>query len=548
MRGKAVEEKGSFELIEEAFHLLRLAPGPALAGYYLGSLPFLLGLLFFWSDMASSALAEQRLVPGALGLTFLFVWMKAWQSVFARHLLAHLCGEPQPRWTLSWLGRTALFQAIVQAPGLFLLPLSLFLMVPFGWVYAFCSSATVFSGCAPPDARALFRRSWRQAALWPKQNHNVLLLLTLFGLFVFLNLYSAVFAVPFLLDRFLGIETVFTRSPWAALNSTVTAAVAGLSYLCLDPVLKAVYVLRCFYGESLRTGQDLKAELRSCPTANRAAALGLLLLLPGFHVLGAFGAQEPGQTRYSKAESRPLISPSELDRSIEQILRQREYTWRSPRETAPAKPADAKPSWLERSIKTMEETLKTVSGWIADWINWLRNLGPRANLPSASGRAIASAMSGLAFLLIVGLVGLLAWLLFRLCRGRPPGDEIEAQVLAPAPDVADEAVGPGEMPEDGWIRMARELVGRGEPRLALRAFYLATLAHLAERNLIALARFKSNHDYEGELQRRGHALAAMLHLFSQNLSVFERVWYGLHEVTPEMLEEFAGNVERMQSA
>src|SRR5207249_1263793 len=219
-------------------------------------------------------------------------------------------------------------------------------------------------------------------------------------------------------------------------------------------------------------------------------------------------------------ESRPLISPSELDRSIEQILRQREYTWRSPRETAPAKPADAKRSWLERSIKTMEETLKTVSGWIADWINWLRNLGPRANLPSASGRAIASAMSGLAFLLIVGLVGLLAWLLFRLCRGRPPGDEIEAQVLAPAPDVADEAVGPGEMPEDGWIRMARELVGRGECRLALRAFYLATLAHLAERNLIALARFKSNHDYEGELQRRGHALAAMLHLFSQNLSVF----------------------------
>src|SRR5206468_7908354 len=134
-------------------------------------------------------------------------------------------------------------------------------------------------------------------------NHNVLLLLALFGLFVFLHLYSAVFAVPFLLDRFLGIETVFTRSPWAALNSTVTAAVAGLSYLCLDPVLKAVYVLRCFYGESLRTGQDLKAELRNCATANRAAALGLLLLLPGFHVLGAFGAQAPGQTRSSKAES-----------------------------------------------------------------------------------------------------------------------------------------------------------------------------------------------------------------------------------------------------
>jgi len=60
----------------------------------------------------------------------------------------------------------------------------------------------------------------------------------------------------------LGIPSIFTQAPWAAMNSTLTAGVAALTYLCCDPLLKALYALRCFYGESLGSGQDLRAELR----------------------------------------------------------------------------------------------------------------------------------------------------------------------------------------------------------------------------------------------------------------------------------------------
>ena len=164
------------------------------------------------------------------------------------------------------------------------------------------------------------------------------------------------------------------------------------------------------------------------------------------------------------------------------------------------------------------------------------------------GLSIASAVKGIVVLLLVALAGLLLWLSFRLWQRRGPDQEVVAQALAPAPNLADESVEADQLPEDGWMALANELLGRGELRLALRAYYLATLAHLAERNLITLARFKSNHDYERELHRRGHVLAAALGLFSENLSVFERVWYGLHEVTPEMLRDFAGNVQRMKSA
>ena len=80
----------------------------------------------------------------------------------------------------------------------------------------------------------------------------------------------------------------------------------------------------------------------------------------------------------------------------------------------------------------------------------------------------------------------------------------------------------------------------------MRAFYLASLAHLAERNLISIARFKSNHDYERELRRRAHSFPDLLATFGDNLTLFERIWYGLHDVNGETVNHFAANVERIK--
>jgi hypothetical protein len=225
--------KNGIELIEEATHLLRLAPAGAWASYYLGSLPFLLGLLYFWADMSRSPFAYQHLVGEAFGMSLLFIWMKCWQTVFARRLRAHLAREPAPpRWTpRRWL-RVLLVQSALQPAGLFLLPVALTLVLPFGWLFAFYQNVTALS----------------LSLLWPMQNHIVLAILVLFGLFVLLNWLSVCFLLPQLLKILLGIETVFTQSPMSFLNSTFFTALLALTYLCLDQLIKAVYVLRCFYG------------------------------------------------------------------------------------------------------------------------------------------------------------------------------------------------------------------------------------------------------------------------------------------------------------
>ena len=150
-RKRSLEEKPATELIEEAFQLLRRAPASALASYFVGSLPFVLGLLYFWSDMARSAFAEERLLSGSLAVTVLFIWMKAWHSLYAHQLLTRLCGEPAPRWSLKRFLRAALYQTIVQPAGLIILPIALPLIVPFGWTYPFFTNATVFAAGDVPE-------------------------------------------------------------------------------------------------------------------------------------------------------------------------------------------------------------------------------------------------------------------------------------------------------------------------------------------------------------------------------------------------------------
>ena len=60
-------------MIEEAIQLLRTGSKGALLYYYLGTLPFVLGFIYFWAAMSRSPLAESQCTGMAAGLTLLFV-------------------------------------------------------------------------------------------------------------------------------------------------------------------------------------------------------------------------------------------------------------------------------------------------------------------------------------------------------------------------------------------------------------------------------------------------------------------------------------------
>ena len=544
------QSKGAFELIEEAVHLLRTAPAPALASYYFGAIPFVIGWLYFWSDMSRSPFAESQLGGWTLGMAVLFLWMKIWQVIFARRLRAHLAAESMPRWTVRRLARTILIQTFVQPTGLFLIPISVFPILPAAWVYAFYQNATVLDSGDPGDQGMLVKKSWKQATLRSKQNVLVLAIVAAFGFYVFLNWVMAGVILPHLIKMLFGIESVFTRSTFSMLNTTLFAGAAGLTYLCVDPIVKAVYTLRCFYGESLSSGEDLRAGLNSISI--RGWSLAIISVLASMVSLLPVKAADDKSIAASPASvqsASPSVKPADLNQAINETIHEDKYTWRMPRGKAVEADADegAITRFFERIGSTLRQWAHSVSRWLDEW---LRKLSWRPSVQSGSRPAGYGWMETLQVLLY-GLVAVvviaLAVLAYRIWRDRQLSTVIPSEPIPSAPDMNDENIGADHLPEDGWSRIARELLERGELRLALRAYYFASLSHLAARNLIHIARFKSNHEYERELRRRGHSYPELVLMFGDNLLSFERVWYGLHEVNRELVDRFADTVERMRA-
>ena len=47
--------------------------------------------------------------------------------------------------------------------------------------------------------------------------------------------------------------------------------------------------------------------------------------------------------------------------------------------------------------------------------------------------------------------------------------------------------------------------------------------------------------------RRAHAFPGQLSVFDENLALFEGIWYGMHDVSADGVNQFAANLERLKA-
>jgi hypothetical protein len=538
-------ERSALDVIETATHLLRRAPADVFATYFVGTIPFALGFLYFWADMSRSNQAQEYHAEASFALALLFAWMKLWQSVFANQLMALLLTRDVPRFSLAKLARLGLVQTIIQASGFIVLPISALIMLPAGWAYAFYQNATVLADGESTDVRDIVKRALRQSNESPRQNHFIIAILSLFAMFVWANIATVAFLIPQLLKTFFGIETVFSQSPFAFLNTTFLAVVSAVTYLAADPLVKAVYAVRCFYGDAVQSGGDIKVELRVVSSTRK-------LITALFFVAATLACMstsvQAAEISAEKADAAPVNS-ARLDRHITEVLERREFTWRMPREKAAETPHEdgmvdkffqAIGNFLKSAVMWIGRNLKALVEWIIDKLS----LGSGDAAPGENGWNLTRILVVAILAAAVGVLLWIAWKAFRK-RARPAVVAVEVQA-APMPDLHDENLVADQLPEDGWLKMAEELFSKGDLRLALRALYLASLASLGRRGLIVIARYKSNREYDQELNRRARKQEELLAAFGNMVAMFERVWYGSHLATPEMFQQFRVNAEKMK--
>lgn len=552
----------ALDLVEDAIHLLRQTPVATHLLYHIASASFVLGLLWFWSDMTRGAYADGRVAPGALLLSALYLGMKTGQAAFCARLRQAVARQAPTRWTLGRCWGLLVTQAALQPLGFLLFPLSILplLMVPFPWLLAFFQGVSVSADGSGGSVSKCAQSAFRQAMLWPGQNHGIVGLLLVCTVAVLVDVTVGVGALPFLARTLFGITTDFNLSIHAYLNTTFVLSLFGLTYLVMDPLIKAIYVLRTFQADSIHSGDDLRsrfADLRQQRLVAGASALllaGLLLFVPTPRAHAQEPAPAPTPTRTA---TRRTVEPARLDASLREVLGGVEYIWRGPRELSPEEPERPGESrilrWIRRQVRSIGDFASRNMGSFFQALGRLiqRILGGFNPPAMPTGNSQVDWVTGLRFtlyaVLAVGIAGL-AWLLFKFWQNRRPRTTAVANVpLAGTPDLRAETVSADQLPEDGWLALAAEMAAQGEWRLALRAVYLASLAHLAHRELVRLAPSKSNVEYQAELRRRARSLPAVQSAFRETVEDFDRVWYGTHEATPSHFDRVRAHLETMRS-
>ncbi|MDD2710686.1 MAG: DUF4129 domain-containing protein [Verrucomicrobiae bacterium] len=566
--------KNAIEIIEEACHLLRCAPPSILCLNLAGTVPCLIGFLFFWTDMSGNAFAHEHCAQAALAQALLYLWMKTWQSVFVVHLHAFLEKGAPPVWTFRRIANLVLFQSIMQPWSLVILPLSAIMVLPFGYAHAFFHAFSHSGDGRIESFREVIRETHRHASRWPGQNQRLILILGLFAIAVFINAGTTLFILPYAVKTILGVESAFTRSGIWLTTPAFFIVTLIITHLCMNPIFKACQILRCFYGESIHSGADLRADLHRSRALRQNPVSAMFLLLAVLSCApAAFGGENlpPSSTNAPLSAATPpppglpsscqpgSVRPEDLTRAISETLAGREFAWRFPRQKSTV--ADlAEKSFLARFSM---EVLRTLKSWIApfkkgflalrdawdqfwDWLN--KRFGEKKTSKNSREHSMDWLLSAqaLSFCLLTATSCLLAVFLYRsFLKHRPSPKTAQAIVPSSTPDLKDENILATERPSDEWQSLGEELLNKGEWRLALRAFYLSSLAHLAHHQLLLIARHKTNRDYESELRRRA-AATDLLEAFGDNVTLFEHIWYGMHEVDRDLVDRFNINHERIK--
>ncbi|MCI0539766.1 MAG: DUF4129 domain-containing protein [Verrucomicrobiales bacterium] len=359
-----------------------------------------------------------------------------------------------------------------------------------------------------------------------------------------------------------AILRVLLNHDWTTLRAIAESLVIMQAFLCSTQ--KTFWSERSFWVSAIPPNRETASDgpphftgRREFRRTGRSSGVPLLAsvifsaLLFGTAVIGA-PAQPPGQTGEPSAWRESAAVPAaDLDRAIDQVLSRPEFSWRMPRVQAAEQD---QPGWLRGFVQSTFEMLgdwtKAIMRFGRKIFQWIQEkLFNKLQVPLAGGGSGTGWMTSLQLLLygltalVVALLAIMALRLWRRRRFRT--DEILATPMPAEPDLSDESVLADELPKEGWLRLGHELMGRGELRLALRAFYLAALAHLGHRELVRIARSKSNREYEYELRRRAHSRPELVAAFAESVRLFDRVWYGRHKITIADLNGFQDTVERI---
>ncbi|MBV9878230.1 MAG: hypothetical protein JO025_26100 [Verrucomicrobia bacterium] len=241
------------------------------------------------------------------------------------------------------------------------------------------------------------------------------------------------------------------------------------------------------------------------------------------------------------------LPTAQVNQQLDHVLNAPEYAWRNPSK------AEAPPGWLEQFRDWLRDVLgsfgRTLGRLGRTLSRWLASLYPHVSgIPTGGTDGMSTVAQILSWVTIVGAVTVLTLILIKIISRRRTIAPPAIHAAAPAPDLESEDTTADQLPDDEWLRLARQKVEEGDLRQALRALFLAALSLLGAQGLVRIRKSKSNFDYERELRRKLNAVPGLDAIFSADRKLFERCWYGAHPVSVAEFDQSESLYQRLKHA
>ena len=589
------------DLIEEAIHLLRRAPIEMYAFFLVGITPFVLCFFRFCSEMSYSKFAETDLPGFASTLAFSYLWMKAFQYLACRQLVMVYTRDFSNQRTFGRTLRSCIHQAAIHPFGLIAKPMAALtaipgfltfvplLMLPASIIFSFFQNASILI----TGERGDFAKCWHLSVTRGRTAASLLLLSLFLRIVIFLNVYTTIGILPYLLKALFGVDTFLSRDFRWLISFSYLVGIGLISYFAVDLLIKAIQVIQVCRAEAQTTGRDLQRSLKSLTGGRRERAAFNSRLVLVCLIVPTLTLRAEGSRAYCSYAADPLSRPSvapvplvpsvpsipavargnankiilaslrlaspppegdripdsELNERIDRELSGSEYSWRKPHHLV-----SSEKNWLQGFVAWIAKSLgkvgRAINRVVAVITKWWQSLFPH---PEGSTQLSNTASAPtwitqlLLYAIICGLIIAAALIVLRILGRSKKNKPVPIGSTMPVtPNLKSETTVADELPEDQWLLLARRKLEEGESRLALRALFLAVLSLLGAQRLIVVRRSKSNSDYETELRRRRSA--ELTELFRGNRRLFERCWYGDHPVTDVEIEQSTNFYQRLKHA
>lgn len=544
----------SLEALERGFALFRSTFVREAWRYYAGSAPLVLCFIPMWVINGQIRLSDGVVTIEAALLALAYLLRVCMVASYMQCVRERAFGTPSSKPAgataqAAAVGRLIAWKITLSTGAL----ATLLTFAGASWFYSASQYASLEA--QEESERHTMRGCLAIANQWFGNSVLLFLMLLPIWIAVWLNGLIIAIMVPQLLHSILGVNTLLSTPVgiFALIRSSAfwLALTAG-AWLAIDPVVKCSFIVVYQHLRSRREGDDLWGLLASLPREQQKKTEIISPAISGGKLAGALvvlaailGSTQPVRAEQTSpatnraeapADSARTVRVQQLRQALDLESRRAIYRWHDAEHSSP-------PNWFDKLVAKIEHAIEQV--WNAFW-DFIRKLWPSGlNLGNDKGRPwqLKDLRVWLSLIAILTLAagGVLVW----LRRQRETASISIPQVIAPLPDLSESALASARS-EDEWFALAGRLEGEGELRFALRAAYLGLLAGLAQRQWLTIRRDRTNREYLDEFSRRWRrrpqaavdSRAEIPNKLRGSLRQFDRVWYGLHVLTPEAVAAY----------